>query len=59
MKKYLNIIMGIVMFIVTTMLLGFIVYSINASKAAGILLIVVSFMGYGTSYIFFTNKNEL
>lgn len=45
------------MVIVTTMLLGFIVYSINASKPAGILLIVVSFMGYGTSYIFFTNKN--
>jgi hypothetical protein len=57
MKKYINIIMGIVMVIVTTMLLGFIVYSINASKPAGILLIVVSFMGYGTSYIFFTNKN--
>ena len=59
MKKYINIIMGIVMFIVTTMLLGFIVYSINASKSAGIFLITISFIGYGTSYIFFTNKNEL
>jgi hypothetical protein len=35
------------------------VYSINASKSAGIFLITISFIGYGTSYIFFTNKNEL
>jgi len=59
MKKYINIIMGIVMVIVTTVLLGFIVYSINASKSAGTLLITISFIGYGTSYIFFTNKNKL
>jgi hypothetical protein len=35
------------------------VYSINASKSAGTLLITISFIGYGTSYIFFTNKNKL
>jgi hypothetical protein len=56
MRKYINIIMGIVMFIVTTALIGFVIYFTNPSLASIILVSAISGVGYIISYLFLTNN---
>jgi len=55
MKKYLNVIMGIVMFIVTTALIGCIIYFTNPSFGSIVLICGISGIGYIISYLFITN----
>jgi hypothetical protein len=55
MKNYLNIIMGIVMFIVTTALIGFVIYFTNPSLGSISLICAISGVGYIMSYLFLTN----
>ena len=55
MKKYINIIMGIVMFIVTTALIGCIIYFTNPSIVSILLVCTISLVGYVISYLFITN----
>jgi hypothetical protein len=55
MKKYINIIMGIVMFIVTTALIGCIIYFTNPTILSIALICVISGVGYIISYLFITD----
>jgi hypothetical protein len=55
MKRYINIIMGIIMFIVTTALIGCIIYFTNPSLASIVLISAISGVGYIISYLFITN----
>ena len=43
------------MFIVTTALLGFVVYLCDPTNSALVLLLAVSLMGYGITFIYFAN----
>ena len=56
MKKYSNVIMGIIMFIVTTALIGCVIYFTNPSLASIILVSAISGVGYVISYLFLTNN---
>jgi hypothetical protein len=56
MKKYINIIMGIVMFIVTTALIGCIIYFTNPSIVSILLVCTISLVGYVISYLFITDN---
>ena len=56
MKRYINIIMGIIMFIVTTALIGCIIYFTNPSLASILLICAISGVGYIISYLFITNQ---
>ena len=55
MKKYINIIMGIIMFIVTTALIGCIIYFTNPTVLSIALICAISGVGYIISYLFITN----
>ena len=55
MRKYINIIMGIVMFIVTTALIGCIIYFTNPSFGSIVFVCLASAIGYTMSYLFVTN----
>ena len=56
MKKYLDIIMGIIMFIVTTALIGCIMYFTNPSILSISLICAISGIGYIISYLYLTNN---
>jgi len=55
MRKHLSIIMGIVMFIITTTLIGFVLFYCNPSAGPLALICAISGLGYTTSYLYLTN----
>jgi hypothetical protein len=56
MKKYINIIMGIIIGLVTTALIELTIYFTNPSFSAAFLICCISGVGYTISYLFITNN---
>jgi hypothetical protein len=54
-EKLLSLIMGIIVFIVTTALLGAVVYYCNPSVSMIVLLCAISGMGYTISFMLIVN----